>query len=183
MEDLRIIKTKKAIKDAFIAERKTKELNEIRVKTICENAIINKSTFYKHYTDIIDLSNKLQEEAIDAFVDDFEHKDKIFSNPILFIKDFEKVLSKHFAYIYVLFKDDVSNENIFKMLFKVKEKLLAVYEDFASNTEKEILLSFVMSGTFQTLATIKFKQYKNENECYKKIEEIINIISEKYLKI
>ena len=49
--DLRIVKTKRAIKDTFLEMRKTIPLEKIRVRDICANALINKSTFYCHYTD------------------------------------------------------------------------------------------------------------------------------------
>ena len=50
--DLRVEKTEKAIKNAFIELRSQKPLEKITVKELCAEARINKSTFYSHYQDI-----------------------------------------------------------------------------------------------------------------------------------
>ena len=59
--DLRIEKTERGIKNAFIELRSRKSLEKITVKELCESARINKSTFYAHYKDIYDLSEQLEE--------------------------------------------------------------------------------------------------------------------------
>ena len=54
--DIRIEKTEKAIKNAFLELRAKKPLEKITVKELCALACINKSTFYSHYEDIFALS-------------------------------------------------------------------------------------------------------------------------------
>ena len=57
--DIRMEKTEKAIKNAFIELRSKKPLEKITVKELCSLACINKSTFYSHYEDIYALSEVL----------------------------------------------------------------------------------------------------------------------------
>ena len=47
--DLRVIKTKKALYDALRNLMKTKTFEEIKVSDICDEALINRSTFYAHF--------------------------------------------------------------------------------------------------------------------------------------
>ena len=47
--DIRIEKTERAIKQAFMELRREKPVEKIRVKELCDRACINKSTFYAHY--------------------------------------------------------------------------------------------------------------------------------------
>ena len=54
--DIRIEKTERAIKQAFMELRAEKPLEKIRVKELCDRACINKSTFYAHYQDIYALA-------------------------------------------------------------------------------------------------------------------------------
>ena len=61
--DLRIEKTERGIKNAFIELRSRKPLEKITVKELCESARINKSTFYAHYKDIYDLSDAMEEDT------------------------------------------------------------------------------------------------------------------------
>ena len=60
--DLRIEKTERGIKNAFIELRSRKPLEKITVRELCELACINKSTFYSHYKDIYDLSDSMEAE-------------------------------------------------------------------------------------------------------------------------
>ncbi|MCI5552855.1 MAG: TetR/AcrR family transcriptional regulator [Tenericutes bacterium] len=69
-QDLRIMKTKKALYQSLIQLMKEKTFEEIRVSDICELALINRSTFYAHFDDkyellydyIKDLKNDLKTE-------------------------------------------------------------------------------------------------------------------------
>lgn len=57
--DLRIRKTQKAIKDAFLELIEEKDFEHISVKDITDRAMISRNTFYLHYTDKYDLFNKI----------------------------------------------------------------------------------------------------------------------------
>lgn len=46
---------------------KEKPLNKITVKSICERAQINRTTFYRYYSDPHDLMEKLETELLDSF--------------------------------------------------------------------------------------------------------------------
>ena len=68
--DLRIIKTKKLLYETLEDLMKNQAFEEIKVSDICTHAMINRSTFYAHYTDkyellaayINDLKNSLASE-------------------------------------------------------------------------------------------------------------------------
>ena len=62
--DIRIEKTERAIKNAFLELRSRKPLGKITIKELCSLAAINKSTFYSHYEDIYALSDKMESETI-----------------------------------------------------------------------------------------------------------------------
>lgn len=62
--DLRIIKTRKLIRDAFVKLIDIKGFDAITINNIADMAMINRSTFYLHYTDKYDLLQKTMEEAI-----------------------------------------------------------------------------------------------------------------------
>lgn len=50
-EDLRVIKTKKALAEAFMQLLSEKSFEDITVNELCESAGIRRATFYKHFTD------------------------------------------------------------------------------------------------------------------------------------
>ncbi len=54
-EDIRVTKTKRDLRKALAALMEHKEFDKITVCDICEEAMINRMTFYKHYMDKYDL--------------------------------------------------------------------------------------------------------------------------------
>lgn len=64
-ENRRVKVTKNMLKTSFIELLEHKEISRITIKEICEEADINRSTFYAHYTDQYDLMRKIQDELIE----------------------------------------------------------------------------------------------------------------------
>lgn len=62
--DLRIIKTRRLIRDSFVELLNIKGFSGITINNIADVAMINRSTFYLHYTDKYDLLQQIMEEAI-----------------------------------------------------------------------------------------------------------------------
>ena len=53
--DLRIIKTKNNLYQTLIKLMSDRPFEEIKVSDICEKALVNRSTFYSHYSDKYEL--------------------------------------------------------------------------------------------------------------------------------
>lgn len=71
--DARVRYTRMVIEDCFLDLLKSKPVSRITVTELCKKAQINRATFYKHYLDIPDLLEKLE----DAF---FRQIQSIFEN-------------------------------------------------------------------------------------------------------
>ncbi|WP_381418362.1 TetR/AcrR family transcriptional regulator [Staphylococcus hyicus] len=50
-QDLRVLKTQKAFMHAFTELLKTKAFDRIAVQDLCDRALVQRSTFYRHYKD------------------------------------------------------------------------------------------------------------------------------------
>lgn len=64
-ENRRITMTKNLLKDSLLELLKTKSLPKITIKEICENADINRSTFYLHYPDQFALCDEIENDIIE----------------------------------------------------------------------------------------------------------------------
>ncbi|MBX0317404.1 MULTISPECIES: TetR/AcrR family transcriptional regulator [Shouchella] len=62
--DLRVLRTRKSIRNAFIALLEEKEYSKISVNAIAKRAEINRVTFYSHYKDIHDLVESFLNELL-----------------------------------------------------------------------------------------------------------------------
>ena len=60
--DLRVIKTKKILFNTLLELMKNKNFEKIKISDICEESLINRSTFYAHYEDKYELLMELFEE-------------------------------------------------------------------------------------------------------------------------
>ncbi len=53
----------KKIKECLVCMLDTQDISEITVRSICEAANINRTTFYSHYKDVYDLLDKLEQKT------------------------------------------------------------------------------------------------------------------------
>ncbi|WP_044642156.1 TetR/AcrR family transcriptional regulator [Risungbinella massiliensis] len=67
--DLRIIRTRKMIRDAFLELILEKGYESITIQHIANHAMINRATFYLHYTDKHNLLAKISEETLQELSD------------------------------------------------------------------------------------------------------------------
>ena len=63
--DLRVIRTKKLIKDAFFSLIEEQGFEAVTVKQLTERAGINRGTFYSHYVDKFELMEKCVDEIFE----------------------------------------------------------------------------------------------------------------------
>lgn len=63
-DDRRVRYTKMVLKESFIKLLEKKDISKISIKEICEDADINRATFYSHYNDQYDLLRKIENELL-----------------------------------------------------------------------------------------------------------------------
>lgn len=82
--DLRIVKTKKILFNSLLSLMKIKNFEKIKISDICEEALVNRSTFYAHYDDKYELLIDLFEERKLSLLKVFEdNENKAFSKEYL----------------------------------------------------------------------------------------------------
>lgn len=92
--DLRVIKTKKILFDTLLKLMKTKSFEKIKISDICEEALINRSTFYAHYEDKYELLMGLFEEKKLSLLKEFEGNENVsFSKQ--YLMDLLNILIDH----------------------------------------------------------------------------------------
>lgn len=65
--DLRISRTYKLIKEAFLELMEIQGFDKITVKDLTNKAMISRTTFYLHYKDKFDLLEQIENEILDGF--------------------------------------------------------------------------------------------------------------------
>lgn len=72
--DARVRYTRMIIEKSFLELLKEKPVSKITVTELCSKAQINRATFYKHYLDIPDLLEKLEEELFNQIREMFRNQ-------------------------------------------------------------------------------------------------------------
>jgi len=156
-EDLRIVKTRKVLKETFLDMRKEMPPEKIRVRELCKRALVNKSTFYNHYEDIYQLSEEMENDAIREFLDRFEARDCFLSDPQRFLSEMPAAFDANMNLLNPLFRDrfDVA-------FLKLEEQLKKRYITPETSAEEEIRVTFLLNGALHTLRELKYgKKYDN----------------------
>ena len=151
--DLRIVKTRKSIRSAFLELRKTNAVDEIRVNRLCEMAMINKTTFYKHYQDIYALAEEVEEETVLLIMNSFQNINDLYADPEKFMTGLYATFVPHKAEINTLFSGRMN------VLLDIVERHLVVhYPAIGMTPQKAILLTFLITGASHVLMEAKYEE-------------------------
>lgn len=66
-QDLRVIKTDRNIRDSFLRLLKEKNFESITVQNILDEALINRTTFYSHFSSKYELAEKISADLLEKF--------------------------------------------------------------------------------------------------------------------
>ncbi len=150
-EDSRIRYTKMRIRTAFYELFKEVDHDKITVTAICDLAEINRATFYKHYLDVQDLVDKLQEETIDNLsqkLDKASTENDIESFMIELLKYLKENNEGH-SVIEVITPSGASNFTlkISTLIHKKFSKFIDPHVTNLSQNDKTILFSYLAGGS------------------------------------
>jgi len=127
--DRRTLKTRRAICEALAELLAEKELHKVTVQEIADKADINRVTFYKHYLDVYDLYDKIEQETLVELG--------------LLVLKLDEVQSKEFCKDFVDYIED--NKAVFKMMFSpnstqsMRDKFTKLVEGLFLKVESEQL--------------------------------------------
>lgn len=126
MPDRRNLKTKRAIKDAFLSQLKSKNLNQISVTKIAKAANIGRGTFYLHYLDVYDLYEKLVNDfytEMEVYFDN-AYPTTIAENLKKLINEVINFISDNKAFFLIMLRLEGSEKTISKIKSFFNKKLI-----------------------------------------------------------
>lgn len=131
-EDLRIQKTKKSLRTALMSLLKEKEYEKITVIDICQEALINRMTFYKYYED----KNHLLEDSLETFKNGLIKKVENETT----LNSIQDVATYSYRLLEIVINEILSNEDLL-IVFKQSKNFL-IYT-MITDIVKEFLSSFL----------------------------------------
>lgn len=171
--DIRIVKTKRSIINAFLELRSKKAIEKITVKELCERAEINKSTFYTHFKDIYNLSEYLETQIANEVVSSLRHPECLFTKPDIFIRELSCAYAAQDNLIHTVFSGSRSNLFLVQVENSLKEIIFSLRPEYKENITANVLFTLSIYGGFYA-----FEKYRRFGE-----DAIIDTISEINQKI
>lgn len=161
--DLRVIKTKKNIREAFLELRKKHSLDAIKVNVLCEKAMVNKTTFYNHYQDIYELSEELEKEVVDRFFENFKDIDMMLTDANRFINGMHIALESESDMLHILFIDKLD-----ELIERMENTIQKYYEK-----EDRMLISFLIGGSVHLMMKSKNDNHEVEKFLVRMISKVV----------
>lgn len=165
-EDIRIKKTKCALKGAFAKLISEVPYNKISIIDICEKAEVHRATFYNYYRSKEDLFSCIIEDAKDAFIEKFksdENKLTTRSEVINYLVDsFIDVVSytkNYFKKIIKVQNPGVIKYHINRSVYQNFYQILSLYPSSNQVMPKDFIASFYAGA----LTNIAFWYVGNDN--------------------
>jgi AcrR family transcriptional regulator len=159
-EDKRVIKTKRDLRNALASLLKKSSYSKITVCDICEEAQINRMTFYKHYMDKMDLLNDVF-NFDRVFVSDIEKLKGSEANcqdlvdcvlPV--VKQLTAECVDKQEIIKAMYSDDndIIGDIVFNAIHNIGQQILGVYFiKHKCKYDAELILDFLSGGLTKVL--------------------------------
>lgn len=146
--DIRIAKTQNSIVNAFLELRSKKAIEKITIKELCEKAMINKSTFYSHFSDIYALSEYLEVQITNEILNEIKHPELLFLEPEEFNKQLIYAYLSHESLIQTLFSGSRSHSFLVCLENGLKEIIFTLRPDYKDNVVANVVLTYGVYGGF-----------------------------------
>jgi AcrR family transcriptional regulator len=147
--DRRVLYTKMVLKDAITNMLKDHHISKISVKSLCEAADINRSTFYSHYTDQFDLLRQVEGEVIDNLKKHLEAYEggqmPITEGNLNAILEYAKDNSD----LFIVLLGENCDRNFRKILMEVVD--LVPFQYKAEGRQKGYIIDFAVTGCISIL--------------------------------
>ncbi len=165
--DLRVERTKKNIKNAFLELRSKKPLEKITIKELSELAVINRATFYTHYQDIYDLSEHIEDEIVATTINDMPHPEYLIQKPKEGLGDLVSAIHSRRPIMDIVFSGNRQSVLAEKIETSIKENIYKNFPELNYGSKADILLTVVIHGSFRA-----FQSHRDAD-----IHELIEILS------
>lgn len=166
--DKRTTRTLQSIYKGLLSLMAEKPFQTISVKELCERADVNKSTFYKHFDDILDCRKKWMLYNVDTIFfigrDNFEELNYkgILQNPRLYIERILDFIEENMFYLKKLYNSPYYGTYMteFKPLL-IEAIALNNQLDPVKDKEEYLYLAFMSGGITDTIFST-INQYDRE---------------------
>ena len=145
--DARVRYTRMVIENSFLELLKSKPLPKITVTEVCQKAGINRATFYKHYLDIPDLFEKMEEQLFDQIRQMFRDKASNMESMMLDMMNYTRQEGNRFFILGSDYGDPHLMTKTFQICYEMAYPLLETNLPQMDASRLKMLYHFVSQGS------------------------------------
>lgn len=173
--DRRVIRTKKAIRNAFAQLLLIKDMEDITVKDIADLADINRKTFYSYYSGVYRIVEEIENEIVETFkatVRDVPFQ-TLVEEPYLLFSKLSAIINEDMDFYEPLMKANRNASLVTKVGDMLKQMVKESYAPQSRIDESSfnIMVDFTFSGMFSV-----YQSWFNSSR-RQSIEEISRTVS------
>lgn len=142
---MRFIKTERLIEETYLSLRK-KFRRPIKVRELCEAALINKTTFYAHYETMEALHAHICEKEVGHIIENCPDIDAAFSDTGRFVKSLVSAIQACSSTMDALFYHDTAGQ-----INAIEATLLKRYLGYSVSPQQEMKMIFAIGGAAKLL--------------------------------
>ena len=165
--DLRVVKTNKVLFDALLKLMKEKNFEKIKISDICEEALINRTTFYAHYEDKYELLLALIDNLKDSFLNELKKNENEYLTKEYLI-ELLKISLNHIDQNREVYRSILSNNRngiLMDFLIEVMQRDMELRlknnsEILNSNVPLNVIVKFYVGGIINTVVEWVFNKEK-----------------------
>ena len=147
--DRRVKYTKALLKEALVDLLKDHHISKISVTALCDEADVNRSTFYAHYTDQFDLLRQIEDEVINnlkIYLEQYmDERMPITEQNLKGILEYAKTNADLFVVLLGENVDHAFHNDLMELVELIPFQYNAV------DSKKEYLLTFAITGCISVL--------------------------------
>lgn len=150
--DKRVIRTKKAIKEALFKLLEEKDISAVTISELAKKANLNRRTFYTHYSNLTDILDEIEGELVDSLtklVEDFDQSDFSASTKKLFM-GLNELITVKFDYYFDLVRVDTRGVLVSRLKTVIRSTTDKLLEQVCSVRDKrmDVMSAFIVGGFF-----------------------------------
>lgn len=144
--DARVRYTRMILEQSFLELLREKPVSKITVTELCEKAQLNRATFYKHYLDIPDLMEKIEEDLFDKIRASFDKKEIKLKSFLVEMMYYTRENQSRFLALGGDHGDPNLMTKTFQVCYERAYPLLAQNLGDLKESQKEMLYDFLSYG-------------------------------------
>lgn len=173
--DRRVLKTKRAIRNAFAKLMTEKDINDITIMELAATADINRKTFYNYYTGVHQVVEDIERDILQSYevlLGNVQFKESMDA-PYTLFERFSQLINMDPEFFSYLLSMDGNISLITRIMRLLKEKTceVMVAQMDIETYKADIMIDFVLSGMLSV-----YQHWLNSDQSVS-IEEVSQIIS------